>query len=40
MSQDYFDTFVNKIGVKASRLALVIKPNQITHEEIENWVED
>ena len=40
MSQNYFDTYVNKIGENAQRLATVINRNQITREEIANWVED
>ena len=40
MSQNYFDIYVNRIGENAQRLATVINRNQITREEIANWVED
>lgn len=40
MSQNYFDTYVNRIGGAAAQLAKVINPNQITREEIVNWTED
>lgn len=40
MSQNYFDTYVNRIGQTAQQMATVINPNQITREEIANWVED
>ena len=38
--QNYFDKYVNRIGEDARRLATVINRNQITREEIANWVED
>ena len=38
MSQNYFDTYVNRIGKDAQCLATVINRNQITHEEIANWI--
>lgn len=40
MSQNYFDNYVNRIGEQANALATVINRNQITREEIANWVED
>ena len=40
MSQNYFDTYVNKIGETAAALAKVINNNRISNEEINNWVED
>ena len=38
MSQNYFDKYVNRIGEDAQRLSAVINRNQITREEIVNWV--
>jgi len=40
MSQNYFDKYVNRIGKEAQLFATVINRNQITREEIANWVED
>lgn len=40
MSQNYFDKYVNRIGEEAQLFATVINRNQITREEIANWVED
>lgn len=40
MSQNFFDTYVNRIGQSAAQMAAVINPNQITREEIVNWTED
>lgn len=41
MSQHYFDTTVNRIGLSAVQFAKVYKPLQITNEEINSWeVED
>lgn len=40
MSQAYFDMTINKVGQSAVNFAKAIKPNQITREEIETWVED
>ena len=40
MSQQYFDTFINKIGELANNLAKVVDQNKILNEEINTWVED
>ena len=40
MSQQYFDTFINKIGVLANDIAKVVNPNKISNEDINYWVED
>ncbi len=40
MSQEYIDCYVNRTGYAASQMAAVINPNQITREEIANWIEE
>ena len=40
MSQAYFDMTINKIGKAAVDFVKAVKPNQISREEIETWVED
>ena len=40
MSQNFFDTYVNRIGQQAAQMAAVVNPNQFTREEIDNWTED
>lgn len=40
MSQQYFDTFINKIGVLANSLTKVVDQNKILNEEINTWIED
>lgn len=37
MSQDYFDSHVNRIGEKANALAKVVNENKILQEEINSW---
>lgn len=40
MSQNFFDTYVNRIDQQAAQIAKVLNPNQFTREEIDNWIED
>lgn len=37
MSQNYFDTQINRIGLQAAQLAKVINPSKILQEEINSW---
>ena len=39
MSQDYFDSYVNRIGEKANSLAKVVNKNKISQEEINSWTD-
>lgn len=38
MSQNFFDIYVNRTGYAAKQMAEVINRNQITNEEVNNWV--
>ena len=40
MSQEFFDIYVNRTGYAASQMAIVVNSNQITREEIANWIEE
>ena len=38
MSQDFFDSYINKVGETAAKVAAVVKTNKVLREEIANWV--
>lgn len=38
MSQEYFDTYINRIGEYAAQLAKVVPVNKISNEDINHWV--
>lgn len=39
MSQDYFDSYVNRIGEQAAKLAKVVNKNKVLQEEINSWTD-
>lgn len=39
MSQDYFDSYVNRIGEHANKLAKVVNKNKVLQEEINSWTD-